>query len=207
VSIREVAERMHPPRALFGNFPLGRPLGKPLDSDFQRAVLMQAFGLLDTEVPVLERFPVAIQSDPTEMVACAIPPRLEQWEHPAADEAAGLQVAHERAVTSTGRTSVGRAITAEQIPAVLEGIAKIVDGADWRDAVPQGKPAGISHDIRSYYLEVGVELAETPPGPWAVDRWFYRDTEAGRLLMQARDTLRDADAPFNVWFYLTPGSW
>ena len=52
---RSVAERMHPPRALYGDFPLGRPLGKPADPAFQHDVLARAFALLDTDTgPVLE---------------------------------------------------------------------------------------------------------------------------------------------------------
>ena len=32
-----VVERMHPPRVLHCEFPLGRPLGKPGDAEFQQA--------------------------------------------------------------------------------------------------------------------------------------------------------------------------
>ena len=44
VSNRVVAERMQPPRALYGEFPLGRPLGVPNDPAFQHDVLARALG-------------------------------------------------------------------------------------------------------------------------------------------------------------------
>lgn len=45
--LREVAERMRPPRALFVPFPHGYPLGKPNDPQVQHAVLDAALRLLE----------------------------------------------------------------------------------------------------------------------------------------------------------------
>jgi hypothetical protein len=45
--LREVAERMRPPRALFVPFPHGYPLGKPHDLAAQHAVLEAALRLLE----------------------------------------------------------------------------------------------------------------------------------------------------------------
>jgi hypothetical protein len=45
--LREVAERMRPPRALFVPFPHGYPLGKPHDLVAQHAVLEAALRLLE----------------------------------------------------------------------------------------------------------------------------------------------------------------
>ena len=36
---RDIMARVNPPRGVFGNFPLGHPLGRPLDADFQTKVL------------------------------------------------------------------------------------------------------------------------------------------------------------------------
>ena len=46
-SIRGQIETTSPPRALHCNFPLGRPLGKPNEPEFQRDVLIEAFSLLE----------------------------------------------------------------------------------------------------------------------------------------------------------------
>ena len=74
-SVRPVAEAMHPPRALYCEFPLGRPLGKVGDPAFQTSVLDAAFALLDAPAgPVLADFPVVIELE-TEPLACSLPPQ------------------------------------------------------------------------------------------------------------------------------------
>jgi hypothetical protein len=45
--LREVAERVRPPRALFVPFPHGYPMGKPQDPAEQHAVLAAALRILE----------------------------------------------------------------------------------------------------------------------------------------------------------------
>ncbi len=47
--LREVAERVRPPRALFVPFPHGYPLHAPDDPERQRAVIEAALALLEDE--------------------------------------------------------------------------------------------------------------------------------------------------------------
>lgn len=55
--LREVAEQLKPPRALWVPFPMGFPLGEPNNSDLQHQVIAAAFRLLQrNDVPVLENF-------------------------------------------------------------------------------------------------------------------------------------------------------
>jgi hypothetical protein len=56
--LREVAERVRPPRALFVPYPHGYPLGAPNDPALQRRIIEAAFALLDRPgpPPVLEDF-------------------------------------------------------------------------------------------------------------------------------------------------------
>jgi hypothetical protein len=55
--LREVAEQLRPPRALFVPEPLGYPLGAPHQPDRQHQILDAAFQLLSrTDLPVLETF-------------------------------------------------------------------------------------------------------------------------------------------------------
>ena len=51
VLLREVAEKVRPPRALFVPFPHGYPLGKAHDAEMQKNVLRAAFALLGDEGP------------------------------------------------------------------------------------------------------------------------------------------------------------
>ncbi|HEX6477351.1 MAG TPA: hypothetical protein VF043_00795 [Ktedonobacteraceae bacterium] len=55
--LREITEKIRPPRALFVPFPLGYPLGEPNDPELQTRVMRAAFALLPrTDFPVLETF-------------------------------------------------------------------------------------------------------------------------------------------------------
>ena len=51
ILLREVAEKVRPPRALYVPFRLGYPLGQPHDAEGQRAVARAALGLLEREGP------------------------------------------------------------------------------------------------------------------------------------------------------------
>ncbi|HYC62960.1 MAG TPA: hypothetical protein VEK79_25700 [Thermoanaerobaculia bacterium] len=55
ILLREVAEKVRPPRALAVPFPHGYPLGAPHDAVMQRAVMLAALRLLErsTAPPVL----------------------------------------------------------------------------------------------------------------------------------------------------------
>ena len=47
--VRENAQSLQPPRSLWVPFPLGRPLGKPGDPEFQLDVIEAALALLARE--------------------------------------------------------------------------------------------------------------------------------------------------------------
>ena len=102
-SMRDVAEKMSPPRTLYCEFPLGRPLGKPSDPAFQRDVLVRGLDLLEATEPVLATYPEVIEADETPM-ACAMPPRYDPKVPPAVDEAQGLRAAYDRALAARGVT-------------------------------------------------------------------------------------------------------
>lgn len=206
-AVRNTVERMHPPRALHCEFPLGLPLGKPGDPEFQHEVLAAAFELLQRPAaPVLEDFPEIIGSGGAEPLACPLPPRYDPDLPPAVDEARALRGAWDRAVAKTGRTSVGRVTDPDGIPEALAAMVRIGEGSGWREAGLPGDPIQSVHDIRSYYEELAVELADGPPGPWAVERWFFDRTEAGKAVMSARRAMKVAEAPFPLWFYMAPAA-
>lgn len=204
-SNRSVVERMRPPRVLHCEFPLGRPLGKPGDAAFQRDVLERAFALLDATEPVLEVHPETIEADEVPM-ACSLPPRYDPTLPPAVDEAQGLRAAYDRAVARRGATSVGRTITADQVPEALGVLHQWAQGAPWAETpLPDRNTVGVCHDIRAYYEEAGLELvAGPPPGGRAAEAWFHEQTEAGKPLMAARAALKEQGAPFPLWFYMAP---
>ena len=55
--LREITEKIQPPRALFVPYPLGYPLGEPHNPELQTGIMRAAFALLHrNDFPVLESF-------------------------------------------------------------------------------------------------------------------------------------------------------
>jgi hypothetical protein len=50
--LREVTDRVAPPRALFVDRPLGYPLGAPNDAALQTRIILAALALLSESAPV-----------------------------------------------------------------------------------------------------------------------------------------------------------
>jgi hypothetical protein len=206
-SMLPVAEKIAAPRVLHGEFPLGRPLGRPGDAEFQHDVLARAFALLKrTGGPVLESHPVVIEES-SDAVSCQIPPAYDADASPAVQEARGIRKAYDRIHERRGVTSVGRAIDADGVPGALEVLEKIVAGTHFKEAgIPGKNTIAITHDIRTYYEEAAVELAEGPPADGrAIEAWFFEKTEAGKTVLAARKAIQEQEAPFPFWFYMAPG--
>ena len=206
-SMRGVVEQLGPPRALFCAFPLGRPLGRPNDPQFQHEVLSQAFALLGAQSgPVIDDHPDVIE-EATEAVSCQLPPAFDPTLHPAIDEANGIRKAYDRTVQARGATSVGRVIGADQIIEGLEVLIRLADGEPWREVpIPSKSTTGLVHDIRTYYEEAALSLVDTQDiGGRALEEWFFTQTRAGQLVMDARRAIRAQEAPMPVWFYMAPG--
>jgi hypothetical protein len=189
-SIRGQAANARPPRALFCEFPLGRPLGRPNDPEFQTEVIRAAFALLQrTDVPVLEAYPEVINDRADVSAACPIPPRLDTEGHPAAAEARGLRGAYQRNLDQYGRTSLGRLAGPDDIPDLLERIARLEHGESLADTeLDGGRLIAAGQDVRAYYEEAGLQLADVT-GARQLETWFYESTEAGQLLIRVQGVL------------------
>lgn len=206
-SIRNVTERIHPPRALHCEFPLGRPLGKPADPVFQHDVLARAFSLLnEPNGPVLADHPETILSDESPL-SCTIPPRFDPSLPPAVDEARGIRKAYDRVVAKRGVSSIGRVVNADEVPTALAVIHAIANGDDWTQTELSGpRLMQAVHDIRAYYEEAALELTNGPaPAGRQTEAWFFEQTEAGKLILAARQVIKATGVPHPVWFYLAPG--
>ena len=202
-SIRSVAERIKPPRALYCEFPLGLPLGKPRDPEFQHRVLERAFGLLGVAFgPVLEDFPETIESKGGEPLSCSLPPRFDPNLHPAIDEAQALRNAWNRSFKKTGRTSL--TISADQVPGEIKKFVRLAGGESWEEVGLAAVPMEVANDIRTYYVELALELVDGPMEPWAAERWFFQKTEAGKVLLEAKRSMQAAKAPDPIWMYMLP---
>lgn len=207
-SQRPVVERMTPPRALYCEFPLGRPLGIPNDAEFQLDVLRRALALTSApHGPVLVDHPVVIESEETPLT-CSLPPRFNPDLPACVDEARGLRAAYDRYVERHGRSDLGRVMTADDVPQVLALLDEIANGRDWTTVSLPGKnTVAIVHDIRAYYDEAALELvaaSSLQPGGRSTEAWFFEVTQAGQTVLAARRAIKDAGGPFPLWFYMTP---
>jgi hypothetical protein len=195
-----------PPRGLWCDFPLGRPLGRPGDAEFQHRVLARAFGLLASTVPILDVFPETVEEGSGELIACPLPPTADDGMHPAVAEARGLRPAYERAVARYGnRAGVGRVVDANHVPDAIEAFVRVAEGTPWKEAGIPGVPARVAQDVRGYYETVAVGLADHVPPAWAGTQWFFEQTRAGAVVLAARVAMRDAGEKQAIWFYMAPG--
>lgn len=204
--VRGQAETVKPPRILNVNFPLGRPLGKPDDSEFQTSVLMAMFDLLPrTDVPVLVDFPKSIEEQGSEPSSCPMPPRHNPDLNAAIDEANGLRNAYSRNLEATGgRTLLGRVADVDGVVGLIEKIIEIEGGASIADVGWDSTAAiAASQDIRAYYEEAGLQLADNT-GARQLETWFFHQTETGQLIRRARDGMRDRNDDKLATTYLAP---
>lgn len=207
--VRSQTERLHPPRALHCEFPLGRPLGRPNDPAFQRRVLDMAFGLLrEPAGPVLVDFPEVIEDALDQPLSCTLPPRFDPGLPEAVDEAMGLRPAYERQRARSGRTAVGRAIAADQVPRAVAAFIRVAEGAPWEDVWREeglsAPPPQVQSDVRAYYEEAALALADHVPAAHAAESWFYQQTATGRVLRQVQRALREQQYPY--WMFFIPGT-
>ncbi|MBS1265482.1 MAG: hypothetical protein MAG471_01327 [Acidimicrobiaceae bacterium] len=205
--IRQQVETTRPPRALHCEFPLGRPLGRPEDPAFQRSVLDAAFALLDEpEGPVLVDFPEEITDDSDAPLVCTIPPADTGDVHPAEAEARGLLPAWKRSTAAYGRSTVGKIVPADEVPAVVGLFARIADGEDWQEVGLPGDPTKAAADVRNFYEEAALSLTEAVPGARQAETWFVDHTAAGDVVQRARLAMKEQGAAFYFWYYLLPAT-
>ena len=205
-SVRKQIESGAPPRGLLCDFPLGRPLGKPGDAEFQHRVLAHAFALLESTEPTLEEFVESVASDNIEGLACPLPARGDAELHPAIDEIRGLRPAYDRAIIKYGnRAGTGRTVAVNDIESALESLLRVVDGTPWKQAGIPGIPSRVAQDIRGFYEAAALELSDHAPSAWGATNWFFDKTEAGKVLLAARAAIRDAGEKRPIWFYMAPG--
>jgi hypothetical protein len=205
-SVRKQIETTAPPRGLWCDFPLGRPLGKPNDPMFQHRVLSHAFELLQATEAVFEEFPEAIKDDDNATLVCPLPPRNNKNLHPALDEVRGLRPAYDRAIEQYGnRAATGRVVPADDIESALAAFLRVADGSPWKEAGIPGIPARVAQDIRGFYELAALGLSDHVPAAWSGTRWFFDHTEGGKVMLAARSAMQEADVAQPIWFYMAPG--
>ena len=189
--VREHAERVRPPRALWVPFYFGYALGKPDDPEFQHQVISAALGMLDApRGPVLADYPD--EAGPIGMpqaseVAASTNGDADRTLD-AAGEITALRGYYERWQEQRGHTAVG--ITG--IPQRrFRGIIRFLEAyAESDDADMDERPADVSvlqfarycaDDLKAFCYE--ARMAQRPnDSETDIHRWFWGETAVGALI-------------------------
>ena len=167
--VREHAEKVKPPRALFVPFPYGYPLGKPEDAPFQHRVIDATLALLDApKGPILEEFPD--EAGPGELLqASRINGSHQAVMEDAANEVTALRPFYERWVDAhEGRTTVGvSGIPQRRFRGMIRFLQTYASGEDsdiGERPDSLSVPQYIRHcvdDLKAFYYE--ARMAQKPP--------------------------------------------
>ncbi|MDE3205436.1 MAG: hypothetical protein KGQ66_14615 [Acidobacteriota bacterium] len=213
----DIPERMRPPRSLVARFPLGRPLGRPRDPEFQRRVLSAAFSLLSAPAgPVTDTFPEVISDQADVALSCPVPPRYDPALPAAVDEARALRPAFERASTAglsvtgpvTGPVSgIGVSVAEpDAVEAALAAFDRVAQGTPWKEAGLPRDLLGAARAVLGYYQQAALGLSDHVPAARQAESWYVQHTAAGATMRAARDQLKEQGAPTPLWFYLLPAT-
>jgi hypothetical protein len=196
--VREHAEAIRAPRALWVPFELGRPLGAPNEAAFQRRVLNVALDLLGSgDGPVvLEDFPEDAPGPKAEeetswVCPVSFPaPESADADSPAAAMAREIDALapwYQVSLDQRGRTRVG--VSPLDIHDAAQFVASFLNKEPTESPDPD-QPVGLAlkdacADLMSYYNEA----ATAQPGQKSsrdVERWFWSETMAGQVLKDVR---------------------
>ena len=198
--VREHAERVKPPRALFVPFPFGLPLGKPEDPEYQHGVIASAFELLKyTSGPVLLDFEgEAVQNELLQASSVHYSP--VQTNGSAADEVTAMRIFYERWVDDhQGRTLVGLSgIPQRRFRGTIRFLEAYTQNgdADMKERPPEvTKPQFLRYcvdDLKAFYYE--ARMAQRPKATRAeIHSWFWGETATGQLIESVAKRMTEAD--------------
>ena len=188
--VRENAESLRPPRMLWVSFPLGRPLGRAGDAEFQHRVIAHALDLLNRPAgPVLEDFPEDMDGEVVEahpacpVSFCSRRGDNESWRNRLLREFDSLRPWYELSLRRRGRTTVG--LSSEGMEDILESVSAWLD--DRSRAVPEFTAFKRAiEDAKAWYAEALTAQPGTYPPDYG-ERLMWQQTVLGEALKQYYD--------------------
>ena len=189
--VREHAERVRPPRALWVPFYFGYTMGKPDDPDFQHQVLATALATLDADAgPVLADYPddAGPIGMPQASEVTASTNGDSDKPRDAAGEITALRGYYERWQEQRGRTAVGVTGIPQRR---FRGIIRFLEAyAESDTADMDERPADVSvpqfvrycaDDLKAFCYE--ARMAQRPDASEAdIHTWFWGETAVGSLI-------------------------
>ncbi|MDE2786624.1 MAG: hypothetical protein OXL37_08175 [Chloroflexota bacterium] len=194
--VREHAERVRPPRALWVPFYFGYTMGKPDDPKFQHQVLAAALATLDAETgPVLADYPedagpigLPQASEVTASTNGDADKPVVSKPLDAAGEITALRGYYERWQEQRGRTAVGVTGIPQRR---FRGIIRFLEAyAESDEADMDERPADVSvpqfvrycaDDLKAFCYE--ARMAQRPDASEAdIHTWFWGETAVGALI-------------------------
>ncbi len=197
VLVKEHAQRVKPPRALWTPFPFGFALGKPDDPAFQHKVIAGALALLqENATPVLAEFPEDAGAPPLLLQASAAQADAANRHTDPADEITALRGYYERWVDEhDGRTMVGLSGVPQRrfrgLVRYLQAFAAGENPSD--DLAPEGMASPrfvrlAADDMKAFFLE--ARMSQRPDErDNDLQRWLWSETAMGSLLASVAERL------------------
>jgi len=202
--VREHIEAIKPPRALWLNFPMGRPFGKPNDPEYQIKVIRAAFSLFNVASgPVLHDFPEVIPVKNGRM-GYALPVELVMKKSQIGDvdimlqevkkEIDNMKSDYNKALANRGRTTVGA--SQMKINQFADYIATFVKGN-----IPQSPRKGLGsvpqlklvvEDLQAYYTET-ITYRDNIDDFEILGTWFWEKTKAGKMILALEAVSLESD--------------
>lgn len=198
VLIKEHAERVKPPRALWTPFPFGFALGNPDDPPFQRKVLSAALGLLpENDTPVLAEFLEDADAPPVLLQASAAQAQAANRDGDPAGEVTTLRGYYERWVDEhEGRTMVGLSgVPQRRFRGLVRAVQAFASGDESalvelapEDMAPARFLRLACDDLKAFFME--ARLSNRPAeSDDDRQRWFWSETAMGNLIAAAASRL------------------
>ncbi len=207
--VREHAEKVKPPRALFVPFPFGHTLGRPDDPEYQHQIIAAAFELLKRPSgPVLTEFET--EERPFELVqASAVANAMANGKGSAADEVTATRELYERWVADhQGRTLVGLSrIPQRRFRGTIRFLEEYAENgsADMKERPPDVSiPQFLRYcvdDLKAFYYE--ARMAQRPNATeQEIHTWFWGETATARLIKDVAKRMNETgDAELKSFAY------
>ncbi|MBW2657750.1 MAG: hypothetical protein JRC59_08650 [Deltaproteobacteria bacterium] len=198
--IRPHTEAIKPPRALWVPFDLGRPLGVPNDTEFQKRVLLSVLKLFEESIgPVLKDFPEDAPADKAADVVWASPVNLAPKKIDLSDagamraafkkEMVELNAWYDLAVKTQQRTTVG--VSGLEMDQIVNFIGAFLDSdpANPREDICLAVSLNFAvDDLKAFYYEAAAaQPGRASPTAAELDDWFWGETAAAKVLFAVKD--------------------